>query len=173
MSKYDLAQMNIAVMKEPLDSPVMKDFVDNLERINLLAEVSPGFVWRLQSDEGDATAFRPMGDDVLVNMSVWRDVDSLRDFVHRSAHVEILRRRREWFERMTDAYTVLWWIEQGHRPTLAEADARLEHLRRHGASAFAFGLRDAFGPPNATASARPAPIPGRKTSASNVRAGKP
>lgn len=156
MSTYDLAQMNVAVMKAPLDSPVMQDFADNLERINLLAEASPGFVWRLQSDEGDATAFRPMGDDVLVNMSVWRDVASLRDFVYRSAHVEILRRRREWFERMTDAYTVLWWITRGHRPTLAEAEARLDHLRRRGPSAFAFGLRDAFAPPGATASARPA-----------------
>lgn len=156
MSKYDLAQMNIALMKEPLDSPLMQDFVDNLERVNLLAEASPGFVWRLQSEEGDATAFRPMGDDVLVNMSVWRDVASLRDFVYRSAHVEILRRRHEWFERMTDAYTVLWWIERGHRPALVEAEARLEHLRRHGLSAFAFGLRDAFGPPDAAAPARPA-----------------
>lgn len=156
MSTYDLAQMNIAVMKAPLDSPVMQDFVDNLERINLLAEASPGFVWRLQSEEGDATAFRPMGDDVLVNMSVWRDVASLRDFVYRSGHVEILRRRREWFERMTDAYTVLWWVTRGHRPTLAEAEARLYHLRSHGPSAFAFGLRDDFAPPDTRAPARPA-----------------
>lgn len=117
---------------------------------------SDPFVWRLQSDEGDATAFRPLGDDVLVNMSVWRDAPSLREFVYRSAHVEILRRRREWFERMTDACTALWWIERGHRPTLAEAEARLAHLRSHGPSAFAFGLRDDFAPPDATAPARPA-----------------
>jgi hypothetical protein len=156
MSQYELAQLNVARMKAPLDSPVMADFVANLERINRLAEASPGFVWRLQSDEGDATAFRPMGDDLLVNMSVWRDVATLRDFAYRSAHAEILRRRREWFERMTDAYTVLWWVAKGHRPTLTEAEARLDYLRRYGPSAFAFGLRDAFAPPDAAVAAQPA-----------------
>ena len=108
MSAYELAQLNIARMKEPLESPTMADFVANLDRINALAESSPGFVWRLQTAEGDATALRPLGADTLVNVSVWRDVDSLNKYVYSSAHVEIMRRRKEWFERMREAYVVLW-----------------------------------------------------------------
>ena len=99
MSKYQLAQLNVAALKAPLDSPELKDFVDNLDRINALAEQSPGFVWRLKGDGNDATSLRPLGDNVLVNMSVWRDVDALRDYVYKSAHVEIMRRKREWFTR--------------------------------------------------------------------------
>ncbi|MEQ1515830.1 MAG: DUF3291 domain-containing protein, partial [Usitatibacteraceae bacterium] len=96
MSAYELAQLNIAIMKEPLESPALADFVANLDRINTLAEQSPGYIWRLQSDAGDATALRPMGDDTLVNMSVWQDADSLNTYVYKSAHVEIMRRRKEW-----------------------------------------------------------------------------
>jgi hypothetical protein len=151
MSAYELAQLNIAVMKEPLESPVMADFVANLERINTLAENSKGYVWRLQSEEGDATAIRPMGDDVLVNITVWRDVESLQSFVYRSAHVDIMRRRREWFERMSEAYTVLWWVPQGHRPDVREAEDRLAHLRRHGPDKYAFNFREPFAPPDAIA----------------------
>lgn len=148
MSQYELAQLNVAVMKEPLDSPRMADFVANLDRINALAESSPGFVWRLQTDEGDATALRPLGDDTIVNMSVWRDVAALHDYVYRSAHIEIMRRRKEWFERMTQAYTVLWWVRRGHRPSVIEAIERLNLLREHGPSAAAFTFRHAFPPPD-------------------------
>ncbi len=147
MSDFELAQLNIARMKAPMDSPQMAEFVANLERVNALAEAAPGFVWRLQTDEGDATALRPFGEDVLVNMSVWRDVDSLRDYVFRSGHVDIMRRRREWFERMADAYSVLWWVSAGHRPGLEEAQERLASLRRDGATPAAFTFRHVFGPP--------------------------
>jgi hypothetical protein len=149
MSQYELAQLNIAVMKEPLDSPRMADFVANLERINALAESSPGFVWRLQTDEGDATALRPLGDQTLVNMSVWKDVASLNHYVYKTAHVEIMRRRKEWFERMSDASMVLWWVPQGHRPSVVQAIERLQLLRAHGPSADAFTFRHAFPPPDA------------------------
>ncbi len=147
MSEYELAQLNIAVMKEPLESPDMAGFVANLERINALADGSPGFVWRLQSDEGDATALRPMGENILVNLSVWKDVGSLNDFVYKSAHVEIMRRRKEWFERMREAYVVLWWVPKGHRPDVAEAIARLELLRTQGPTEAAFTFRQTFVPP--------------------------
>jgi hypothetical protein len=153
MSAYELAQLNIAVMKEPLESPGMADFVANLDRINALAETSPGYVWRLQSDEGDATAFRPLGDMTLVNMSVWKDVESLNRYVYRSAHAEIMRRRQEWFEKMKEAFVVLWWIPAGHRPGIEEAIAKLEHLRAHGPTVDAFTFRKAFPPPD-TASER-------------------
>ena len=155
MSAYELAQLNIAVMKEPLDSPVMADFVDNLDRINAVAEGSPGFVWRLQSDEGDATAFRPLGDETLVNMSTWRDVESLRDYVYRSDHVEFMRRRREWFEKMREMHQVLWWVPRGHRPTVEEGIARLETLRANGPSAEAFTFPKAFPAPDAAEAAAP------------------
>lgn len=149
MSAYELAQLNIAIMKEPLESPSMADFVANLDRINALAESSPGFVWRLQNEDGDATALRPMGEDTLVNMSIWRDVESLNKFVFGSAHVEIMRRRKEWFERMGEAYVVLWWVRQGHRPTEAEAIAKLQVLRAKGPTEEAFTFRQAFLPPDA------------------------
>jgi len=149
MSGYELAQLNIAIMKERLDSPGMAEFVANLDRINALAENSPGFVWRLQTEEGDATALRPMGGETLVNMSVWKDVDSLNQYVYRTAHVEIMRRRKEWFERMRDAYFVLWWTPKGHRPTIAEAANRLELLRVNGPTPEAFTFRQAFGAPDA------------------------
>jgi hypothetical protein len=149
MSQYELAQLNIAVMKQPLDSPLMADFVANLERINALAEGSPGFVWRLQTEEGDATALRPLGDQTLVNMSVWKDVASLNHYVYKTAHVEIMRRRKEWFDRMSEASIVLWWVPQGHRPSVVQAIERLRLLRTHGPSADAFTFRHAFPPPDA------------------------
>ena len=147
MPQFELAQLNIALMKEPLDSPVMAEFVANLDRINALAESSPGFVWRLQTEEGDATALRPLGENTLVNMSVWRDMEALQGYVFKSAHADIMRRRKEWFDRMAEAYLVLWWIPEGHRPDMAEATVRLELLRRIGPSAEAFTFRQSFAPP--------------------------
>lgn len=156
MSAYELAQMNIGIIKAPMDSPVMAGFADNLERINAVAESSSGFVWRLQTDEGNATAIRPFErDDLLVNMSVWRDVQSLSQYVYTSAHVELMRRRREWFERMDEAFLVLWWVRAGHRPTLEEGTARLEMLRVRGSTSEAFTFRHAFPAPDA----QPAPPP--------------
>ena len=149
MSRYELAQFNIARMKAPLESPVMADFVANLDRINALAESSPGYVWRLKTEEGDATALRPLGDDTLVNISVWRDVASLNNYVYGSAHVEIMRRRKEWFERMREAYVVLWWVPRGHRPDVSEAIGKLELLRSKGPTRDAFTFRQAFLAPDA------------------------
>lgn len=149
MPSFELAQLNIALMKEPLESPGMSEFVANLDRINALAENSPGFVWRLQTDDGDATALRPMGPEVLVNLSVWRDVESLRQFVYATAHVEIMRRRHSWFERMSEAHLVLWWVPAGHRPTPAEASERLNQLRSAGPSPAAFNFREVFAAPAA------------------------
>jgi hypothetical protein len=125
----------------------MAGFVANLERINALAEQSAGFVWRLKDDAGDATSLRPFGELMIVNMSVWTDVESLRRFAFESAHVEIFRRRREWFDRMSDAHAVLWWVRRGHRPTLDDAAERLGYLRANGATVHAFTFKDAFPPP--------------------------
>ena len=156
MAAYELAQLNIGIIRAPMDSPVMAEFAANLARINALADTAPGFVWRLQTDDGDATAIRPFeNESMLLNMSVWRDVESLQQFVYHSAHIEIMRRRREWFERMSEAYMVLWWVPRGHRPGVAEAIARLETLRRQGASAAAFTFRQPFPPPDAPQAAVP------------------
>jgi hypothetical protein len=153
MTGHQLAQLNIARMRTPLESPEMADFVANLERINALADGSPGFVWRLQTDEGDATAMRPMGEDMLVNMSVWRDLDALTRFVYRSAHAEILRRRTEWFERMPEASMVLWWVPAGHRPDVVEARLKLDLLRVNGPTPDAFTFRHPFPAPDASSRA--------------------
>jgi heme-degrading monooxygenase HmoA len=157
MSAYQLAQLNIGIIRGPMDSPVMAEFAANLERINALAERSPGFIWRLQTEEGDATAIRPFENpEMLVNMSVWRDLESLRQYVYHSAHVEIMRRRREWFERMSQAFLVLWWVPQGQRPSVTEAIARLELLRNRGPDPQAFTFRHAFLPPDGAPGAVPA-----------------
>lgn len=149
MSDFQLAQLNIARLLAPIDSPALADFVANLDRINALAESSPGFVWRLQDDVRDATAIRPFGDDVIVNMSVWQDVAALKDYVFYSGHLDIMRRRREWFEKMAEAYMVLWWIPKHHIPTVAEAMQRLEMLRAKGPSIDAFTFRQPFEAPDA------------------------
>lgn len=149
MSRHQLAQLNIAALKAPIDSPELKDFVDNLDRINALAESSPGFAWRLKGDGNDATSLRPLGDNIIVNMSVWDDVEGLRNFVYQTAHVEILRRKREWFTRMAESYMVLWWVPKGHQPTVAEAAAKLTQLRQHGPSREAFTFGEAYAAPDA------------------------
>jgi hypothetical protein len=148
MSAFQLAQLNIAIMKYPLDAPEMKGFVDNLDRINALAESSPGFVWRLQDEDGNATSVRPLGDSTIVNMSVWTDAESLSNYAYRSEHVQLMKRRKEWFERMKEAYLVLWWVRAGHRPDIHEAIARLELLRAEGPTQEAFTFRHVFTSPD-------------------------
>lgn len=139
-----LAQLNIARLLAPIDSPQLADFVAALEPVNALADAAPGFVWRLQTDEGNATSIRPYDDDMLVvNMSVWESLDALRDFVFGAEHRAIMAGRRQWFERMADAYVVLWWVPEGHIPTVEEAKDRLERLRRDGPSEDAFTFRSA------------------------------
>jgi hypothetical protein len=147
MPAYELAQLNIAHMKTPLDAPEMVDFVANLDRINALAEAAPGFIWRLTSEDGNATSIRPFGENTLVNMSVWSSLASLSDYVYKSVHVEIMKRRKEWFERMPEAYTVLWWVPQGHRPHEYEAMQRLQTLRAMGPTDKAFSFKQSFAEP--------------------------
>ncbi|WP_149827352.1 DUF3291 domain-containing protein [Streptomyces tailanensis] len=142
---YELAQVNIARLKAPLDSPQLKDFVDALDPVNAVADGSDGFVWRLQSDSGNATDVPVFGDEWLViNMSVWRDTNALTAFMYQGQHRELLARRREWFERLQEAMAVLWWVPTGQRPTVAEAESRLLHLRANGPTPYAFTLRTSF-----------------------------
>ena len=147
MPTHHLAQLNIATMLESKDSPVMADFVANLDRINALADAADGFVWRMLGDGADANGWRPWGNEVLANMSVWRDVESLKDYAFKTAHADIMKRKREWFHRMSDAYMVLWWVPAGHIPDLAEASERLEMLRAKGPCPDAFTFKVGFPPP--------------------------
>ena len=138
-----LAQLNIAKLVAPLDDPRLADFANNLDRINALAESSDGFVWRLKGEGNDATSLRVFPDpSVIVNMSVWHDVEALRAFTYASDHTAFLRRRREFFVPMHSAAVVLWRVPIGHQPTLGECRARLEHLDRYGTDAYAFLFRD-------------------------------
>jgi hypothetical protein len=147
-----LAQLNIGRLRAPTSDPLVAEFMAALDEINALAEASPGFVWRFQTEDGNATAVRPFDDDsILINMSVWESVEALADYVYRSDHTSYLRRRREWFERSEDVYVVLWWVPAGHHPTVDEAIERLEHLRSHGPTVEAFTFRRVFTPDGAAA----------------------
>ncbi len=148
MAGYQLAQLNIGTIKAPLDTPLMADFTNNLDRINALAESSEGFVWRLKDDSGNATDYRPLDPLTIVNMSVWRDLAALMQYVYKSEHVAMMRRRKEWFERMDTAFMVLWWVPAGHEPTVEEALERLEHLRINGESNYGFSFRKPFAAPD-------------------------
>ncbi len=144
---HELAQVNISRLKAPLDSPQLKDFVDALDSVNADAEAADGYVWRLQSEGGDATDLRVFDDDwLIINMTVWRDSNALTAFMYQGDHRAMLARRNEWFERPTEAMTTLWWVPTGHRPTIAEAEARLLHLRANGPTPYAFTLRTSFPP---------------------------
>ncbi len=155
MRDYHLAQLNIARAKAPLDSPELAEFVAALDPINELADRSPGFVWRLQTEDGNATAIRPYdGDDLMaINMSVWESLESLQRFVYKSRHVDTLRGRKQWFEQIEGPILVLWWIPAGHIPALVEARERLQYLKEHGPTPRAFTFRTPFPPPDEQAGA--------------------
>ncbi len=148
MARFQLAQLNIGRAVAPVDSAQLADFVAALAPINALADQAPGFVWRFQTDEGNATALRPYDDDrVMVNFSVWENAETLHAFVYKTVHAKVMARRREWFEKMTDPFMVLWWVPAGHRPTIEEAIARLDMLRTLGETAEAFTFKKLFPPP--------------------------
>jgi hypothetical protein len=147
MPEFHIAQINIARMLAPIDSQIMSDFVAQLPPINALAEESPGFVWRLQS-EGDATSIKVYDDDmVIINLTVWESVEALRQYVYKSAHSAVMRDRRRWFEKFDGLYYALWWIPAGHLPEPQEGKERLEHLREHGDSPYAFSFKSVFPEP--------------------------
>ena len=140
-----LAQLNIALAKYALDAPEIKDFVDNLDLVNGIAESSGGFVWRLKDESGDATNIKAFDDpNMIVNMSVWDSVDSLKNFMFRTHHRDFMRRKNEWFHRLAEDTYVLWWVEDDHIPSLDEAIERLEHLREVGDTPYAFTFKTNF-----------------------------
>ena len=144
---HHLAQANVARMRAPIDDPLMASFVAQLDAINALAERSPGFVWRLQSDGGDATDIRAFEDPMLlINMSLWESVEALHDYVYRSDHVGLLRARRDWFVPNDGPVLVLWWVQAGELPTPEQAVEKLALLQANGPTPEAFTFRHRFGP---------------------------
>ncbi|MCJ8170475.1 DUF3291 domain-containing protein [Atopomonas sediminilitoris] len=141
MPHYHLAQINIARAKAPLDSPVMHGFTSRLEAVNAIAEGSPGFIWRLQTEEGDATSLRVFADpQIIVNLSVWRDVEALKAFVFSGEHLQLLQNKKAWFDKLTTPSLALWWVPAGHQPSIEEAKQALHDLAEHGSSPRAFSI---------------------------------
>ncbi len=142
MKNHHLAQVNIAQAKGDMESEMMNGFASRLDEINAIADQAPGFVWRLQTDAGDATSIRPTDDPMLlINLSVWDNLEALRNFVYTTLHVELIRDREAWFNKLSTAHQALWWVPAGHQPSEQESLAALQHLEQHGPSpqAFTFG----------------------------------
>lgn len=147
MQKYHLAQVNISKLLEPIDSPLLADFVAQLDEINALAEQSKGFVWRLKGDNENATALRVFEDDmIIINMSVWESIDDLKDFAFKTAHAGIMRSRNKWFEKPAEAMLALWWIPENEKPTPQDAKERLASINKNGATSFSFTFKNVFLP---------------------------
>ncbi|MEP7243007.1 MAG: DUF3291 domain-containing protein [Gammaproteobacteria bacterium] len=147
--KFQLAQCNVGRAKAAVDSEVMAGFAARLADINAVADSAPGFVWRFQTEAGDATSVQAFEDNlILFNMSVWESPQDLRSFVYRSDHANVMRQRRSWFEHFDGVYLVLWWVPAGHIPTVDEAKQRLAHLQRHGESDHAFSFARLFPSPD-------------------------
>ncbi|WP_086668188.1 DUF3291 domain-containing protein [Lentzea kentuckyensis] len=143
---HELAQVNISRLLAPLDSPLLKEFVDALDPVNAVADAAPGFRWRMQTEDGNATSMRVFDDDwLIVNMSVWESPEMLLAYVYGDDHRAVLRGRRQWFHHPVEAMTALWWVPAGHRPSVAEAEERLVHLRSHGPSSHVFTLKETYG----------------------------
>lgn len=159
---WHIAQMNVATALQPLDDPLLADFVAALDGINALADASPGFVWRLQSESGNATDIQAAEDPrFIVNMSVWESTEALFAFVYRTGHRAVMARRREWFARPDGPHQVLWWVRAGALPTVEEGLARLARLAAEGPTPAAFTFKAAFPPPDAGAAPtdwRPEPL---------------
>ena len=146
--KYYLAQINIALMKAPLHNPIMSEFATALDKVNLVAESSPGFVWRLKTSSGNATDIKAYSDPrILVNISVWRGIEQLKEYVYKSLHGDFFIRRRQWFEKYQGEHFAMWWIRAKHLPTVEEGKAKLEYLELHGDTPECFTFAKLYPPP--------------------------
>lgn len=151
MLKYHIAEINIAKMKGVnINDPMMKEFVENLNNVNQIAENSTGFVWRLKDENNNATSLNPYNDEqIIINVSVWESIETLEIFMYKTFHSEFLKRRKEWFTAYGTAHTAMWWIPEGHIPTLKEAVDKLDYLQINGCSSDSFDFRNKFPAPSA------------------------
>ena len=150
INDYQIAEINVARMKGVnIDDPIMKKFVDNLDRVNKLAENSEGFVWRVKDENNDATSFNPYEDEqVIINISVWESIESLEKFVFKTFHTDFLKRRKEWFKSYGKMYVAMWWIPAGEFPSIQEAVDQLDYLQKNGSSQNVFDFRKKFPKPS-------------------------
>jgi len=150
METYHLAEINIARMKGvDINDSIMKEFVENLDAVNQIAEKSEGFVWRLKDENNNATSLNPYDDEqIIINVSVWKSLETLEEFMYRTFHAEFLKRRKEWFTSFGKAHTAMWWIPAGHLPSLEEAVGKLDLLQKNGASQDSFDFRNKFPAPS-------------------------
>ncbi len=149
MDQFQIAQINIGRIKGVnIDDPIMKEFVDNLDRVNNLAENSKGFVWRLKDESNNATNLNPYSyEQVIINVSVWASIEDLENFVYKTFHTDFLRRRKEWFQTFGKAYTALWWTPAGQFPTIQEATEKMAYFQKNGATAIVFDYKNKFPQP--------------------------
>jgi hypothetical protein len=150
MSEYLIAEINVARMKGiNINDPIMKEFVDNLDKVNALAESSQGFVWRLKDESNNATNLNPYNDEqVIINISVWQSIETLENFIYKTFHTEFLKRRKEWFQSYGKAYTAMWWISKGQFPAIQEAIEKLAWYQKNGPSELVFDFRNKYLPPH-------------------------
>ena len=147
MASFHVAQINIGRAVGDVDGPLLADFMALLDPINALADEAPGFVWRMQDESGNNTSLRPYEDErMIINMSVWETIEDLYEFVYKTAHVEVFKRRREWFERFPTSYVALWWVPAGTIPSVEDAKLRLASLDEHGPTPYAFTFKQRFAP---------------------------
>ncbi len=147
--EYQLAQINVARMiGVNIDDPIMKEFVDNLDKVNEVAENSEGFVWRLKDESNNAAGFNPYHDEqVIINLSLWEDVEPLKNYIYKTMHASFLKRKKEWFQKYGEAHYALWWIEKGSLPRVEQALARFKYLQKHGSTEKAFDFKNLYPKP--------------------------
>jgi hypothetical protein len=146
---YNLAQVNIAKRLAPMDDPIMQDFINNVERINAIADEAEGFIWRMQDEDKDLGAEIFKDDTLLINMSVWNDLECLFDYTYKSGHIEVFKRKKEWFSKMKMVHMAFWYIPEGYEPTFQDAKSRLDYLNKYGDTPYAFTFKSKFSPKDA------------------------
>ncbi|GAA3603862.1 DUF3291 domain-containing protein [Flavivirga amylovorans] len=146
MSELHLAQVNIAKRLAPMDDPIMQDFVNNLDRINALADESEGFVWRLKDEDKDLGTQVFQDNELLINISVWENLETLFNYTYKSGHIEVFKRKKEWFSKMKMIHMAFWYIPKGYEPTFQDAKNRLDYLNKHGDTPYAFSFKSKFTP---------------------------
>ncbi|GAA4231302.1 DUF3291 domain-containing protein [Postechiella marina] len=144
MSVYHLSQVNIAKRLAPIDDPIMQDFVNNVDRINTLADKHEGFIWRLKDEDKEVAAQVFEDDTLLINMSIWENLDTLFNYTYKSGHVDIFKRKKEWFSKMKLMHMAFWYTPEGYKPTFKDAKQRLDYLHKHGDTPYAFGFKKKF-----------------------------
>ena len=144
MKNFYLAEINIAKRLAPMDDPIMQDFVNNVDNMNAIADKSEGFIWRLQEEDKDEAVVIFQDDSLIINMSVWETINALFNYTYKSGHIEVFKRKKEWFSKMKMVHMAFWYVPEDYKPTFKDAKARLDHKEKHGDTPFAFSFKAKF-----------------------------